>query len=509
MIGTDAGGSNDLGNGSAGVALNEANDCTVGGTVAGAGNVISGNGAEGVRINAPTSTGNRVQGNKIGTLANGSTPLPNGSNGVYVLTSASNNTIGGAPGEGNIIASNLAAGVFVESGAGNAIRSNSIFSNSGLGIDLGSLGVTPNDAGDGDGGANNLQNFPVLTSSNGAAGGAVNVQGTLNSTPNTTFNLDFFSNASCDASGNGEGRTFLGSASVVTNGAGNITFNVNITASALVGEAITATATNPLGNTSEFSNCVSYGAADLAVTKTASAGTIVAGSNVTYTITVSNNGPDPAVSITVTDNLPASLAFVSCESTGGGVCGGSGNNRIVSFNSLAVGASATITIVATLDCSVANGIVVGNTAAVSSPVTDPSGANNSASVNFTTSNPPRTILPTSQSFMLDGGDGTVAVTAPAGCGWQAVSNVPWITITLGSSGTGNGTVGYTVAVNGTGSPRMGTLTIAGLTFTVNQSNIACSYSILPMSESIPATGGAGNVAVTTQPELLLEGPQQR
>ena len=498
LIGTDSSGSNDLGNGSAGVAITEANDSTIGGTVAGAGNVISGNGAEGVRVNSPTSTGNLVQGNRVGTRSDGVTPLPNSTDGVRVTNSASSNTIGGAAGGGNIIAFNLSAGVNVESGTGNLIRANSIFSNTSIGIDLGPAGVTPNDAGDGDAGANNLQNFPVLTASNGVAGGGVNVQGTLNSNANTTFTLEFFANSSCDLSGNGEGRTFLGSAPVTTNAAGNVTFNVNVSGSAVVGESITATATNPLGNTSEFSNCVTYGAADLGVTKVASAATIVAGSNVTYTITVVNNGPDPASSVTVTDNLPGSLTFVSCLSTPGGVCGGSGNNRVVSFNTLASGASATITFVATLNCSVSNGAIVGNTATVASPVRDPSTTNNSSSVNFTASNPPRTILPTNQGFTADGGAGAVNVTAPAGCGWQAVSNDAWITITSGASGTGNGIVEYQIGVNATGVARMGTITIAGLTFTVNQSNVACSYSIMPGSASYPAAGGGGSVTVTTQ-----------
>ena len=494
IIGADASGTNDLGNGSSGVAINEANNCTVGGTVAGAGNVISGNGSNGVRINAATATGNRVQGNRIGTRADGATQLQNSSDGVLILNSASNNTIGGAAGEGNVIAFNQGAGVMVGSGIGNAIQSNSIFSNAGLGIDLAPAGVTPNDAGDGDSGANNLQNFPVLTSSNGAAGG-VNIQGTLNSNANTTFTLDFFSSSSCDASGNGEGQTFLGSTTATTNGSGNAAFNVTLAASASSGQSITATATDPQGNTSEFSACVSYGAADLAVTKAASSGTITVGSSVTYTITLVNNGPDSASSITVTDNLPASLTFVSCAATGNGLCGGSGNNRIVSFNSLASGASATITIVASLDCSVLNGQSIGNTASVTSIVRDPVSGNNASSVNFTASNPPRVILPTNQSYAADGGDGMVAVTAPSGCGWQAVSNDSFLTITSGSTGTGNGTVGYHVATNSTGSPRMGTLTIAGLTFTVNQSNLSCSYSILPTSNSFPAAGGSGSVSV--------------
>lgn len=497
LIGTNASGTNSLGNASSGVAINESANSIIGGTVAGAANVISGNGLEGVRINSATSTGNQVRGNKIGTGASGVTPLPNNSSGVLILNSASNNSVGGAAGEGNILAFNLVAGVTVEAGTGNSIQSNSIFSNVGLGIDLGTLGVTPNDAGDADTGANNLQNFPILTSAKGAAGGSINIQGTLNSTANATFTLHFYSNASCDASGNGEGQTFLGSATTTTAANGNATFNTTIAASASVGQSITATATNSQGNTSEFSACVTYGAADLAISKTASSTIITVGSSVAYTITVTNNGPDPASSITVTDNLPSSLIFVSCSSTGGGVCGGSGNNRTVSFSSLASGASATITINATLNCSTANGASVGNTASVTSGVLDPVSGNNSSTVNFTASNPPRVITPTSESFSSDGGAGTVSVAAPSGCGWQATSNAPWLTVTFGSLGSGNGTVNYNVAVNLTGSPRVGMLTIAGQTFTVNQSNLGCSYSIAPTSNSFPASGGNGSVTVTT------------
>ncbi len=497
FIGTDVTGSNDLGNEFGGVALSEAANNTVGGTVAGAGNVISGNDFNGVTINSPTATENRVQGNRIGTRADGLTPLANSGSGVVIQNSASINTIGGVAGEGNIIAFNLGAGVKVETGTGNVITSNSIFSNGGLGIDLGPVGLTANDGNDGDSGANDLQNFPVLTSANGGIGGGVNIQGTLNSTTNTTFTLHFYASTSCDGSGNGEGQTFLGSAMATTVG-NNVAFNITLPgASASVGQVITATATNPLGSTSEFSACVVYGAADLAISKTASSPTIVVGSNVTYTITLTNNGPDPASSITVTDNLPLSLSFVSCLSTANGVCGGSGNNRTVSFTTLASGASATITIAASLSCSVADGTIIGNTASVTSPVRDPVSGNNSAAVNFTASNPPRQISPTSESYASDGGDGIVNVTAPSGCPWQATSNDPFLTITSGSSGSGLGTAGYHVAVNATGSPRIGTLTIAGLTFTVNQSNVSCQYTLMPTSDSFPAAGGVGSVSITT------------
>ncbi len=78
------------------------------------------------------------------------------------------------------------------------------------------------------------------------------------------------------------------------------------------------------------------------------------------------------------------------------------------------------------------------------------------------------INPTSASATAAGGSGSVTVTAGAGCAWTAVSNATFITITSGSSGSGNGTVNYSVAANGSTTARSGTLTIAGLTFTVNQ-----------------------------------------
>ena len=78
------------------------------------------------------------------------------------------------------------------------------------------------------------------------------------------------------------------------------------------------------------------------------------------------------------------------------------------------------------------------------------------------------INPTSASFAAGGGSASVSVTAGAGCAWTAVSNATFITITSGSSGSGNGTVNYSVASNGGTSSRTGTMTIAGLTFTVTQ-----------------------------------------
>jgi hypothetical protein len=134
---------------------------------------------------------------------------------------------------------------------GNAIRGNSIHSNGGLGIDLGGDGVTPNDPGDADTGPNQLQNFPVLSVA--LAGGSTWVTGTLNGLANTTFTLDFYASAAADPSGFGEGARYLGSAVVTTDGSGNAHFEVVLAAPTAPGEVVTATATDPAGNTSEFS----------------------------------------------------------------------------------------------------------------------------------------------------------------------------------------------------------------------------------------------------------------
>ncbi len=252
-IGTDAGGSVKLGNGF-GMSLSQALN-TVGGTIAEARNVISGNGI-GIVIEGSDAANNVIQGNYIGTDAAGSADLGNDQHGINIHTNASNNTIGGTDiGAGNTVAFNGGDGVSVATGTGNQVLSNMIFSNTGLGIDLGGDGITDNDAGDGDTGANNLQNFPVLASGI-SGGGSITILGDLNSAANTDFSLEFFANSACDPSGNGQGETFLGSTVETTDGSGNASFTATFTATVAVGQFITVTATDPNNNTSEFSQCM-------------------------------------------------------------------------------------------------------------------------------------------------------------------------------------------------------------------------------------------------------------
>ena len=233
----------------------------IGGLVPGAQNVISGNLA-GIQLGSFISAaqGNLIQGNLIGLNALGTGPLPNTQGGIEVFD-AFNNTVGGTQTEAaNKIAFNGGPGVLLARGARTTVRGNSIFSNSGLGIDLDETGVTPNDATDSDDGANNLQNFPVITSVM-SLGSSTTIQGSLKSTPNTTFQIDFYSSAALDPSGNGEGAHFFNTTSITTDGNGDAAINVTFPASLGAGRVVTATATDPVGNTSEFSAGDSTGAA--------------------------------------------------------------------------------------------------------------------------------------------------------------------------------------------------------------------------------------------------------
>ena len=110
-----------------------------------------------------------------------------------------------------------------------------------------------------------------------------------------------------------------------------------------------------------------------------------------------------------------------------------------------------------------------------------------------------TIAPTSLSISSAGGPGTVKVTAAAGCGWAALSNVDWITITSGTSGTGNGTVAYSVGAS-SNVARTGTLTIAGKTFTVNQGSGGGTLTI-----TTPATLPGGTINQSYSATLAASG----
>ncbi|MEX2175896.1 MAG: hypothetical protein WD872_16160 [Pirellulaceae bacterium] len=223
-------------------------------------NVISGNSLAGISLGRTdpivlpltghTPVGNSVTGNYIGTDATGTLLVPNGQ-GVLIQEGAANNTIGGdSPGAGNLIRSNLGNGVTIldATSTGNAILTNSIFDNGGLGIDLGGDGVTANDAVDMDAGPNNRQNFPELEVIS-LSGAMATVAGVVHGPPDRTFRVEFFASSAADPAGDTEGQTYLGSRDVIA----DVPFLEDFVLPN--GQRfITATATDiATGDTSEFS----------------------------------------------------------------------------------------------------------------------------------------------------------------------------------------------------------------------------------------------------------------
>ena len=270
LMGTDVGGTLPRGGGLEGIYVSGSYSNLIGGTNSAARNVIADHTDSGIRLNG--GYGNTVQGNYIGVDATGTNALPNGDNGIWVnastanwildnivaassiqgilvLGSSSSNTVirgnfvgtdetgaldlgGNQNGiiltsgvssnriESNTVAFNALDGISIGTGTNNAILGNSVYNNGELGIDIGTGGVTSNDVNDVDTGGNNHQNFPALSKVT-TSGSDIDIDGSLNSTPSTTFRIEFFANTAPDPSGNGEGERYLGFKSVTTDAGGN------------------------------------------------------------------------------------------------------------------------------------------------------------------------------------------------------------------------------------------------------------------------------------------------
>ncbi len=436
-IGLDITGTKALGNGGDGFHNSLTNGIpgggnTVGGETPGAGNVISSNAGNGVEISGDLEQGtpaNVIQGNFIGTDANGVNPLGNQQNGVYLNQQAGRVSIGGADGNaGNIIAFNTGAGVLIDpgpSGGGqtsvnNSVTANAIFSNGGagirmlsgnqstfsrnsiysnnqLGIDIGAAGPNANSSCQSNtSGPNKLQNAPVMTSASGPAfitatatdpsgntsefsncvsaaqsAGVITLSGMLNSLSNTQYRIEFFTNTACDPSGFGQGKTFIGATSVTTGGSCTAPINASI-------------------DTTK---------ADLSVSLSGPSAWLVGSpfSFTTYTSVVTNNGGATAHNVVFTDTLPALLAFGSVATTQG-TCSNNGNAITCPIGTLMAGQTAAVTITAT---AIATG-TVSDTASVSATESDPNPANNSITVNAPSNNPTPSISTADPSSVIAG-----------------------------------------------------------------------------------------------------------
>ncbi|HVX13888.1 MAG TPA: DUF4214 domain-containing protein [Pirellulales bacterium] len=305
LVGTDATGSNPLGNAADGVELQSGTyGNTIGGTAPGADNVIAASSGHysGLVVDT-TSHNNTIEGNFIGTNAAGASLGNPG--GVYIF--GPDNTIGGnAPGAANTIANNI-YGVVIDGGAQNLISRNSIFANTALGIDLFS-------------GGNNNQAAPVLAAAYSGAG--TTVSGSLTSAANTTYTVEFFANPA----GTSQGQTYLGTTTVTTGAGGVADFNVTLPSALTANEpVVTATATDPANNTSAFSNAVTAQPGRPAGITSAASATFLIGQSHSFTVTTVGS-PTPVLS--ESGVLPSDIKFVD---NGNGTATLSGTPSLADF----------------------------------------------------------------------------------------------------------------------------------------------------------------------------------
>ena len=265
-VGTEKYGMHSRGNSRAGIQIFSGRDVLIGGDTTPTGNVVSGNGEEGIRVNLfETQTGTTVTQYVIRTT------VKNNKIGVNVdNTALGNGFFGGSTYAGvevrapeakilqNMIATNNGPGVMVRLKYGTTISNNSIWGNARLGIDLDATyvnsGVTLNDYLDQDTGGNSLLNFPVINVAYNQ-GNSTYVSGSYQGAPNVNLVLEFYRTDACDSAGYGEGDTLVGTGTVATDNSGNGAFSLALMAQQIAGMYITATVRDGYGSTSEFSQC--------------------------------------------------------------------------------------------------------------------------------------------------------------------------------------------------------------------------------------------------------------
>ncbi len=306
------------------------------------GNVISGNTTDGVVLKSTfgNGNGNALTQNMIGVDVTGTAPLGNGGFGVNIIPSfgnVANNTVGGTTvGLGNVIANNTSGGVRVATAnVANGILGNSIFQNNNLkGIKVG------NSTG------------PVAVVNSAVIGNSQTfIQGTYGVGTGSigSYRFEFFSNPD---SGNGQGKTFLGTASRPGVTGGTIDFSTVATQFAvssptvLLGDYVTVTVTDPSNNTSEFSVPVQTTVvSNFTLSVAGTPDPTLVGSSTTYTITVFNAGPSPATNVMVTNTAPAGSTIIGVSPIAGTVTAG----LVTTFNLGTIGAGATSTATVTVN----------------------------------------------------------------------------------------------------------------------------------------------------------------
>ncbi|GEM_PF-1298290 len=496
-------------------------------------NVISGNNnGSGAYFagNATTENSNNIiAGNYIGVGANGTTALGNGYAGVYFGPNGNinNNRVGSNDDgtndavEANIIANNgINSSATVKGGiimiSGNSIRNrfsrNIFYNNTGLPIDLGNDGVTPNDGATTTGNPNILLDYPVITrytinsATQLSVSGYVSICSGNESTAGATITgnktIQFYrvaddgdqngavtGGACTRVTSHGEGLQYLGSVTGVENTFTNQTLTLVSGATFSSGDKLVAIAIDANGNTSEFGATAII--ADLEVVKTVNNSAPTVGSNVTFTITARNLGPDPATSVIVNDVLPSGYTYVSNTTPSTGTF--NNGTGVWTIGNFAVNGTATLTITATVNSSGS----YANTAEISGSSTqfDPVLGNNTSTVTpvpipqanigiVKTVNNSTPSVGSNVTFTLTASNAgpssatSVSVTDVLPSGYTYVSNTSPSTGTF-NSGTGVWTIG--TMANGASA----TLTI---TATVNASGSYANTATITTTTTDPIPG---------------------
>lgn len=460
-------------------------------------NVISGNERYGIFMTGGLTAGNRIEGNRIGTNSAGTRGVMNRIGGILIGIRAHDNWIGGTEaGAGNVIALNAGTGVFVQNGDDNRILGNQIYGNGGLGIDLSPTGQTANDSGDRDNGANDIQNAPVLnavvtrdvttvsgrlnseasksyrieffasascdatgygegerfvgaadvlTNANGNANfnvtlseavasgeyitaTATNPDGSTSefsacahasadlaisqqtipnlALPNASliYNLTVTNRGQSDASAitftdtlpngvtfvaaNADGGSCTAAvntvtcqiASIASGSSANVLIEVKVRQNApspLVNTArVTSVTHDPMTGNNARTLRTNIRQADLAITNIDRPDPVSVGGVIRYSLRVTNNGPHVATGVLVTDVLPEGLTPISAIGPSGATCSVVGRRAQCTLPPLANGSAATVTVRAQVSAGMAG--TVRNTARVSTSARDSVSSNNRA-----------------------------------------------------------------------------------------------------------------------------------